>query len=116
MFPIETTWRYRCCAVAGDKYSPTWLEEQGLEYVVYQNVDITKPYYYYNEANEAGAYLQFTVDFYDCLPEVRQGFTTQHNYALVKSLLYRPTRCPALWVAQNQLVQASLNEVECWAK
>ncbi len=59
------------CAVAGTKYSPTWLKALGIDYIIYQSESKSLPFYYYNHANEAGAYLQFTVDFFDCLPEVR---------------------------------------------
>ena len=37
----------------------------------YQNQDLAAPNYYTNHGNEAGAYLQYIVDRYDCLPTVR---------------------------------------------
>lgn len=65
-----------CLAVAGTKHDSTWLkslekEPLGLDYIVYQNDDPEKPHYFEPYANEAGAYLLFIEQFYNCLPQVR---------------------------------------------
>ena len=37
---------------------------------LYQFSDPTAPHFYPQGGNEAGAYLQFIVDYYECLPNV----------------------------------------------
>ena len=48
----------------------SWLEYIGVPFIAYQHRDPYQPLYYPNRANEAGAYLQFLLDFYNCLPKV----------------------------------------------
>ena len=57
-------------AVAGTRHSPAWLNETGLKYVVYQYVSPHEQHFFENVAHEAGAYIQFIYDYYDCLPKV----------------------------------------------
>lgn len=64
----------RCTAVAGEWHDITWLKELEVElelpYIQYQTRDPLEPHYYVNNANEAGAYLRFIHEYYDCLPAV----------------------------------------------
>ena len=59
-------------AVAGTKYNPEWIRDAGtkVEVMVYQQEDANRPHFYTDRGNEAGAYLTFMVDYYNCLPEV----------------------------------------------
>ena len=52
-------------------HSTAWAGELGLQTFQYQFVDPAAPNFYSNAGNEAGAYLQFILDYYDCLPPVR---------------------------------------------
>lgn len=60
--------------MAGTRHDAAWLHRLGdndnVEHIVYQQDDPNQPYYYTNAGNEVGAYLQFILDFYDCLPDV----------------------------------------------
>ena len=59
-------------AVAGLRHDAKWISSLGpdVEAMVYQQDDKKAPNYYSENGNEAGAYLQFIIDFYDCLPNV----------------------------------------------
>ena len=59
----------RVLAVAAAKYDSDWLEDYNLQHVLYQHRDPQEPFWYPNAANEAGAYLQFILDHYHCLPK-----------------------------------------------
>ena len=48
----------------------SWLDSLGLPYVAYQHSDPSQPHYHRDLANEAAAYLQFVIDYYNCLPQV----------------------------------------------
>ena len=60
--------------VAGNKGDLTYLQKMGLKYFAYQYLDMREPYWYSNEGNEAGAYLQFILDHWNCMPKVSLGF------------------------------------------
>lgn len=61
----------RNCGVAAlSRHEVSWLDAIGIPYIAYQHRDPYQPLYYPNRANEAGAYLQFILDFYHCLPKV----------------------------------------------
>ena len=55
-------------------HSTAWLHDLGLQTFQYQFTDPAAPYFYSNAGNEAGAYLQYILDFYDCLPPVQPIF------------------------------------------
>ena len=59
-------------AVAGTRHDASWLRQVGdhVEYLIYQHDDPRKPNYFRRDGNEAGAYLQFINDYFDCLPNV----------------------------------------------
>ena len=56
--------------MAASKYDLSYLDKMGLKYFSYQHTDQREPYWYPNEGNEAGAYLQFILDHWACLPAV----------------------------------------------
>ena len=58
------------CAVSAARYEVSWLDSLGLPYVAYQHSDPSQPHYHRDLANEAAAYLQFVIDYYNCLPQV----------------------------------------------
>ena len=62
-----------CLAAAVSRHEVSWLEDMGIPFMAYQHRDPFQPLYYVNRANEAGAYLQFMLDFYHCLPKVGPG-------------------------------------------
>ena len=59
-------------AVAGLKYDANWAASLGddVEAVVYQQADKEAPHYFPHLGHEAAAYIQFMIDYYDCLPNV----------------------------------------------
>lgn len=59
-------------AVAGTRHDAEWASNLGddIEAIVYQQDDQNQSHYYSRHGNEAGAYLQFMIDYYDCLPNV----------------------------------------------
>ena len=57
-------------AAAGEVYDLTWLKDLKLPYLQYQSADPLRAHYFVDNANEAGAYLRFIHDYYNCLPEV----------------------------------------------
>ena len=63
-----------CHAVAGLRHDPKWIATLGddVEALVYQQEDKKAPHYYPEQGNEAAAYIQFMIDYYDCLPKVSQ--------------------------------------------
>lgn len=68
--------------VAGTRHDSAWLRRLGddVEHIVYQQEDPNKPHYYTKAGNEVGAYLQFILDYYDCLPNVT-AFVHGHEEA-----------------------------------
>ena len=68
-----------CAAVAGTKHSAEWTKDLGkdVEGIVYQQENESRDHYYGNNGNEVGAYLQFILDYYHCLPNVSLSSTTQ---------------------------------------
>ena len=70
-------------AVAGTGHNADWLKKLGnsTEIIIYQQDNHTKPHYYTRRGNEAGAYLTFMIDYYNCLPEV-----PSHETSLIASI------------------------------
>ena len=81
----------------------SWLEYIGIPFIAYQHRDPYQPLYYPNRANEAGAYLQFLLDFYNCLPKVHtRACDRLQELPSVKSALYWQDAC--IWETCTQLV------------
>ena len=58
-----------------------------MEGFVCQTKHIDLPNFYHEGGNEAGAYLQFIIDYYDCLPEV--GLRICHQLQVLLVLVAR---------------------------
>jgi len=58
--------------VAGTRHNAEWLNDVGsdVESILYQQEHPDKPNYYTRHGHEVGAYLQFLIDYYNCLPKV----------------------------------------------
>lgn len=69
--------KFSVFAVAGTRHNANWTTEVGsdVEGIVYQQDDEGKPHYYSRDGNEVGAYLQFILDYYECLPNVSPSST-----------------------------------------
>ena len=51
-----------------------WIYDKGLgmtEVIIYQDSDPTKPHFFSRGLREPAAYIQFMIDYYYCLPQVR---------------------------------------------
>ena len=68
-------------AVAGTNHDANWTKQLGddVETVIMQQNNRTEPHYYTRRGNEAGAYLTFMIDYYNCLPEVHFIATSLHG-------------------------------------
>ena len=60
------------CAAASARTNVSWMSGLGkkMQTFTYQSHKPQAPHLYSEGAQEAGAYLQFIIDYYDCLPEV----------------------------------------------
>ena len=56
-------------SVSGGDNNLTYLNETGVPFLVYQRDEPGLPHYYEPLGREAGAYIQFIADYYDCLPQ-----------------------------------------------
>ncbi|KAK9787515.1 hypothetical protein WJX73_009943 [Symbiochloris irregularis] len=67
-----TAWTDKLIVVAGNKHSHRWLDALGVDVprLTYQHLNPDLPHFFVNYALEAYAYLQYFVQYYDCLPEV----------------------------------------------
>ena len=61
-----------CHAAANSQQDIEWMDSLGgdIELYHYQSHHSNRPHYFPPGGNEAGAYLQYIIDYYDCLPEV----------------------------------------------
>ena len=73
------------CAAGGTRYSTDWMHGLGAMVFLYQFSDPAAPHYYPQGGNEAGAYLQFIVDYYECLPTVRWPASTGQHVCVHQS-------------------------------
>lgn len=70
-----------CIAVAGIRHDPRWIGSLGddVEALVYQQEDPKAPHHYPEQGNEAAAYIQYIIDYYDCLPNVSLAYLKTWN-------------------------------------